>query len=136
MPNITRNNFKIFIFSFIINQYYLFLFSEQKLNSAELLQAQQPLVQYTVKICLNVSCHSPLLFYNTIEVIQWLLQSSLNLIEWLTQYFVFIYTPNTADKDHFTRIYVVTGSYVPRDRRFYFEIFILWTQYESLLWVQ
>ena len=70
MPNITRNNFKIFIFSFIINQYYLFLFSEQKLNSAELLQAQQPLVQYTVKICLNVSCHSPLLFYNTIEVIQ------------------------------------------------------------------
>ena len=97
------------------------LLSIQKFNSAKLLQAQQPSVQYTVKICLNVSCHSPLLSYNTTELIQWHLQSSLNCIDWLTRCFVFIYTPNTADIDLFARIYFVTGSYVLRDWRFYCE---------------
>jgi hypothetical protein len=90
------------------------LLSKQKLNSAELLQAQQPSVQNTVKICLNVSCHSPLLSYNTTELTVMFTKFA-KLYEWLTRCFIFIYTPNTADRDLFTRIYVVTGSYIPRD---------------------
>jgi hypothetical protein len=59
MPNVTRNDFKILNFSLISKPILIILFSEEELYSAELLQAQKPSVPYTVKICLNFSCHRP-----------------------------------------------------------------------------
>jgi hypothetical protein len=67
----------------------IILLREQKLSSTELLQAQQLSVKYTVKICLNVSCHSPLLLVVRTNTVTFTL--SLNCIEWLSRYFLFIF---------------------------------------------
>ena len=62
-------------------------------NNAELLQAQQPLVRYTMKICLNVSCSSLPFSYNKSVTFT----KFAKMYRMLTRCIVFVYSPDTAE---------------------------------------
>jgi len=62
-------------------------------NNAELLQAQQPLVQHTMEICLNVNCSNLSFSYN--KTVRFSKFAKLHRM--LTRYIVFIYTPDTTE---------------------------------------
>jgi len=69
-------------------------------NNTELLQAQQPLVQHTMEICLNVSYNSlPSFYNNTVTFLRFA-----KLYRMLTRCIVFIYTPDTKEMISFARI--------------------------------
>ena len=84
--------------------------AKQMLNNAERLQAQQPLVQHTLEICLNVSCNSLSFSYNKIVTFT----RFAKLYRMLTLCIVFIYTPDTTEMTSLLEFYV-TGSYVMKN---------------------
>ena len=83
-------------------------------NNAELLQVQQPLVQHTTEICLNVSCNNlPSSYNKTVTFLR-----LAKLYRMLTRCIVFIYIPNTKEMTFLLEFYVA-GSYVTKNWRFY-----------------
>ena len=83
-------------------------------NNAELSQAQQPLVQHTMEIWLNVYWNSLQSSYNRTLMFS----RFVKLYRMLTRCIVFIYTYDTKEMTSWLEFYVA-GSYVTKNWRFY-----------------
>ena len=83
-------------------------------NNAELSQAQQPLVQHTMEIWLNVYWNSLQSSYNRTLMFS----RFVKLYRMLTRCIVFIYTHDTKEMTSWLEFYVA-GSYVTKNWIFY-----------------